>query len=436
MQRLIAALKAQDRTILVNSSFLMGTTVMGSLLGFVFWAAASRLYTPAEFGLGTAYISALLFLSNVGDMGLGTALIRFLPSLGTRRNLFINSSIITIAAVTLILTVVFTIGVSLWSPILTGFVHSGAGLALFVGAALSLTLAQFMDTLYIALQVTQWLFVRNLCMHIVRLILLVTICRSFGAVGMFLAVGTGVAVSFGLSVGKLAPRALPGYGLRLDFSGALVKEKIRYALGNYVALLLWNIPPVLYPLVVANILGAVATAHFYTSWMVVNLLFMVPNAVSTAAFARAASATESQAKTYWRTMWVTVLGMAPASLGLIAVSQPILRLFGERYATEPRLLALLALSIIPYTINSFVITAFRLRRNVNSVIVVSGIIATLALSLVAMLAMVQGTDGIGVGWIIAQVLGVLVCYVSYRFNPRLLETPVSIEVGDVKANSY
>src|SRR5579871_1936691 len=60
------------KVIVMVAGFLIGTSVVTSALGFVFWWVAARAYSPQIVGSAAASISAMLLLSNLSTFGVGT----------------------------------------------------------------------------------------------------------------------------------------------------------------------------------------------------------------------------------------------------------------------------------------------------------------------------------------------------------------------------
>jgi O-antigen/teichoic acid export membrane protein len=407
------------RPLFANSAFLILNTLAGSFLGFLFWVLATHRYSPAQVGSGSAYIAAMTLLTSLGDMGLGIALIRFAPSMGSRGVDFVNASITMVTSSTFILTLVFVIGIPIWSPEMNTLTHSRLHLGLFMGATLAFSLAQFLDRLYVAFQVTHFALIRNLLANTLRIGVAMMLGNQLGAAALVLAVGAGALGTLGLSALVLAPRALPGYRARPCFDCSLVAERLPYSLGNHFSLLLWNAPPLIYPLVIVTMLGAEANACFYVAWMIANMLFIVPTAVSTSAFAHAANHADVNGRAFWYTMRLTLIGLLPIALGVMLASKPLLQMFGQEYMTAGRtLLMLLVISVFPYTLNTFVIVDYRIRQNVRGVIWVSGFIALLSLTLVVAGGTIYALPGIGIGWVGGQTLGAVFALLNHRHNAQ------------------
>ena len=403
---LLAAARSGHGSLLVNSAFLVANTLGGSLFGFLFWLVAARAYTPVEVGVGAAYVSAITFLTNIGEMGLGTALIRFAPSAGEKRATLINSALAATGICTLGLTLVFALGAPVWSPELGELSRSHAYLGLFTVSALAFGLAQLLDRVFIAFQMTHLMFVRNMLANLVRLGMLVTAGRLFGAHGLVLAVGAGALATLGLSALAFAPRAVPGYRLAPALKWSVLRDKVRYTLGNHFATLLWSSPALIYPMAIVGLLGAEANAHFYLSWMVANLLFIVPTSVSTSALARASAEASADEKALWKSMRLTLVSLLVPAVVMVAAAPVVLGAFGDSYSSEGRwLLTTLILSVFPYTVTTMVIAYHRIRQDVGAVVWVSGLTTLLCMGLSMGLGTVYGLVGIGVGWLAGQALG-------------------------------
>jgi O-antigen/teichoic acid export membrane protein len=176
----------------------------------------------------------------------------------------------------------------------------------------------------------------------------------------------------------------------------------------------------IYPLVIVTMLGAEANACFYVAWMIANMLFIVPTAVSTSVFAHVANHAGVNGRAFWRTMRLTMTGLLPIALGVVLASRLLLQMFGQEYVTAGRtLLVLLVISVFPYTLNTFVIVDYRIRQNVRGVIWVSGFIALLSLTLVVVCGTVYALPGIGIGWVGGQTLGAVFALLNRRCEAQV-----------------
>src|SRR5688572_14243807 len=104
---------SECRSVFLNSFFLVGNTIVNSGIGFLFWMIATRIYFPAEVGIGAAYVNVITLIAMLGDMGLGIVMIRYLVGLGVRQQSFITSSALSVTLFALLFSVLFMIGIPL-----------------------------------------------------------------------------------------------------------------------------------------------------------------------------------------------------------------------------------------------------------------------------------------------------------------------------------
>jgi O-antigen/teichoic acid export membrane protein len=424
VKRLPTIVESESRSLITNSAFLIATTLAGSCFGFLFWLAAAHCYTPEQVGVGAACISAVALLSALGEGGLSTALIRFAPGMGSRQVTFINSALIAAAACTLTLSGAFALGTPVWAPELGRLASSGSYLGLFLLTTMFFSLGQLLDNVFIAFQATQFMFVRNLVAAVMRLVFLLTVGRLLGGMGLWLAVGVAALVTLGISTLVFVPRVVGGYRMWPLFSWSLLRDKAGYALGNHFGGLLLSAPALIYPLIVVALLGAKATAYYYTSSMIAGILLIVPDAVSRSAFARSANRADRGNQTFWQTLRRTLIIMIPITVIFILSAPLVLRIFGEAYvAAGSALLSYLGISAVPNTIIVFVIVYHRIHRNTHSVVWISGLVAAICLLLSIGFAAKYGLVGIGIGWLAGQVLGVVIAVWTLRVD-RATKFPV------------
>src|SRR5690349_937074 len=78
-RRLTQLLGAANRQTFANASALMGTMIVTSGFGALYWLLAARLFTTEAVGLSGASIAMMSLLGTGGMLGLGTLLIGELP---------------------------------------------------------------------------------------------------------------------------------------------------------------------------------------------------------------------------------------------------------------------------------------------------------------------------------------------------------------------
>jgi hypothetical protein len=112
---LTKAVELTREPLLANAGYLTGISLVGSVVGFVFWGLAARLYQPEDVGVASAVLSAVALVSGVAGLGMGTGLVRFLPKVRSPRRL-LNTALTCSIGTAFLTSGVFLAGLSVWSP--------------------------------------------------------------------------------------------------------------------------------------------------------------------------------------------------------------------------------------------------------------------------------------------------------------------------------
>jgi O-antigen/teichoic acid export membrane protein len=414
MERNLPFISIKVWRILLNSGLLVVNTLGGSLFGYIFWIIASRLYSPAELGIGAALISAVAILSNLGDLGLGISYIRFGPMTRDRGDSFLNTTILAVLCSTLCFTLLFLVFVPIFMPELNMNNNPSWIELAFIGVTLSFSTAQLLDKFFIAFESNQYSLVRILIANLIRISGLIALSPSNGAINLVIAVGSGACITSLAVIKFYVPRFVPGYRFRISMNLSLIWDKVRYSLSNFLSQFLWSAPPLLYPITILIILGKEANAHFYINWMIANVLFIIPYAVSTSAFASASIPGGVSDQLFRRILFFTLAGLIPLVIAFSSLSDFLQGVFGDTYVNESQLLFYLLLSVFPYSFNTFVLVKFRILQNNRGVILFSLTIASLSLILTSVFSANLGLDGAGIGWLVGQSIGAVISIILYR----------------------
>src|SRR4030067_2848010 len=63
-----------------NSSYLIASNVVMATFGFIFWVAATKVFTTSEIGLASTLISGAELVMTFALLGLNSSLVRYLPT--------------------------------------------------------------------------------------------------------------------------------------------------------------------------------------------------------------------------------------------------------------------------------------------------------------------------------------------------------------------
>ena len=98
----------RHQDLLRSATSLVATTGVASVLGFLYWAFAARLFSQQAVGYGSAAVSAMTLLGTIGMLGLGTVLIGELPRRPDRARL-ISAALLASGTGSLVLGLVFAV---------------------------------------------------------------------------------------------------------------------------------------------------------------------------------------------------------------------------------------------------------------------------------------------------------------------------------------
>jgi hypothetical protein len=150
------------------------------------------------------------------------------------------------------------------------------------------------------------------------------------------------------------------------------------------------VPRMAMPIVVTAVLSTRATAGFYTAWMVLSFVCMIPANVALTLFA-VASGNRAVLRAKVRMGLLVSLGLGvPLSLIMLLGSGPIMSVFGAEYArTAGTALAILSLSYVPIVIQHFYLAISRVNGRIRR----AGVLAVVAGGAELAAATVGGSNG-------------------------------------------
>ncbi|MGC9668706.1 lipopolysaccharide biosynthesis protein [Planosporangium sp. 12N6] len=348
--------------LLSNSGSLMATSVLTSALGFAYWWVAARLFPADAVGSVSAAVSAMTLVGTLGMFGMGTLLISELPRMAARRWNLISTCLLVSGTVAAVGGIVYEILAYFLNPGLRSSLGSPvAAVLLLVGMSVNAA-TLVLDEGLVGLLRGRLQLMRNAYFAVGKLVLLVVLAVLPVTVTGTHILATWVAGIF-LSVGLLA-LSLRTRGRRASVRPdlSLLRGLGRHALDHNLLNLALFLPRTMLPLVVTAVLSTSATAAFYTAWMVLSVLAMIPGNVATTLFA-VASGDGVALRGKMRMALLVSLGIGmPVSLMVALLARPIMMTFGERYAaTASTALSVLALTFVATVVRQLFVAVSRLQ---------------------------------------------------------------------------
>ena len=384
-----------------NSYYQMASAAVTSVLGFIFWIVAVRYFETAAVGLASAIIAALGLLSLFSNLGLGIGLIRFLPGARGKGNSMINTCFTLSGLASMVIALIFLAGLEFWSPALLPVFQHPVFFAAFIVFAIVWALNPLISCAFLAKRSTEFTFIQNALASFLKLALIIPFAVFFNsAFGIFASAGVAMSVALLIAIFWFLPKVQQGYFPLCIVRREVLNEISHYSGGNYVARISLQSSPLVLPLMVINILGAEMSAYFYIAWSITAILIVIPTSIFNSLFAEGSNEEETLQVNTKKSLKLFLLLLLPAILVVLVIADKVLLLFGQAYSQNGALLLrIIAVSIIPYSVNYLYITIARVKMDISGVIKVSAAITCLTLGLCYFLMLNMGLPGIGLGWL-------------------------------------
>jgi O-antigen/teichoic acid export membrane protein len=394
----------------VNAYYLVATTALNSLLGWVFWTAAARLYAIEDVGIASAVISTMSLLAALSSLGLDVGLVRFLPGAHRMSGRMLDSTLTSVAISSLVCAGIFLVGLPLWSPALTCLCEQPGCSAVFGLLAAVTALGRVTDGAFIANRAAKFTLLRQGLIGAVKIPLLVLFGVVGGAPGIITSVAVATTGSLGIALMFCLPALHGAYRPRIRLSKEIMADILPYAVGNHLATFLIQSPAVVLPLVILNVLGPSESACFYVTWMTANLLFAIPRSVATSMLAEGANEEGALREVVKSALGVIFMLLMPVVILFLLAGDKLLLVFGREYAGRGGdLLRILALSAFPVGVNQVYFAINQVRKEIWRNLAVGFFSAGITLGLGRVLMTQCGIVGTGTGWLAGQgALSVLV----------------------------
>ncbi len=385
-----------------NAFFLIASSVLSNALGFLFWIVVARFYASSDVGLAAAAITTVGFLAGIANLGFSVGLVRFLPEAGERGSAMINTSLTISSLAGLAAATIFLAGLGLWAPPLFFLRNEPILLATFVLMGAVLAAAPTLDAILIARRRADFVFLKGAVMGL-RVPLPAALAAFFGVFGIFGSWALAVFASVIVALLLFVPRVEPRYRPRPLVRTAVVNDLVHFSFANYVPAVIGAMPAGLLPLLIVNVLGAASTAHFFVTFSLAGLLFVIPGAFVMSLYAEGSQPVADFPKDTRKTARMIVALLVPGVLVFLFFGDVVLRLFGGEYSDAGfGLLRLFALSAGFVAVNGVYVTQLRVEKRVRPIIGLTAMATAFALGLSYVFLGSLGLLGVGVAWLVAQ----------------------------------
>lgn len=395
-----------------NSLFIMASTFILGGLGFVFWIIIARLYKTEDVGIATTLISIMTLLNSLTVMGLNSSLNRYLPK-SVHKNELINSSFVIVTFVTLMACVIFLLGLPIFSPQLVFLRSNLFYIISFTLFVIFCSWNMLVESIFMAFRAAGNILIKNSIISLLKLVLPLAFI-ALAAYGIFVSVASAYALGVltGLIILILHFKIRPSISVHIS----LVKETLVYSFANYVVSFMFNMPSLVLPIIILNVLSAKYAAYYYVASMIQSILLVIPIATAQALLIEG-SYNEAELKKHVKKAITTILViLLPATAIIVFAGNILLQFFGKSYASEAfQFLQLYSVSTIFTAFLLIVNAIMNVKHRIKTLVISNTIAAVLTLCL--SLTFISGRlVGIGWGWILSQaIVGLVSIFFIIRY---------------------
>jgi len=417
-----------------NASSLVATTGVTAVLGLLFWTLSARHYPDADVGRATTTIAAATVLGGLSGDYLSAIMIRFLATAGNRTRVVVARA--------------YAVGALTGLVVATLFVLAGLGSVyipdtttqklFFIGMVVLFVVFALQDAVLTGLGRAPAVLVENIAFSAAKVVLVVlgVSMLSVSAIVLawvipaFLAV-IGVTAYLVFVVLRNGSDVLEG-----ESTFPQRTEVVSYASAEYVRRLLSSAVSFVLPLLVAHQLGLEQAAYFSVPWLILSVVSIMLSNVSSALVVES-ERSEQHTTVLLRKAILLGLGAILLATVLLLLLAPIaLGILGQSYVDHSTGLVRWFAVSLPFSAPVVLYgTLLWLDRRLWLLALVQGGASALTIVGSVFLLRPLGLNGIGVSYLMGEVVVAVVCLpflvrrlralgaeegVSMSMNPRNL----------------
>lgn len=391
-----------------NTLWLMANSIILTGLGFFFWTINARLFSPEHVGLGTTLITSMQLIIGLSLLGFNIALMRYLPK-AARKDKIVNSCFTLSSIAALIISIVFIVGLNIFSPKLIFLKEVWLYGIMFVVFVVFNVLFILIEPVFISFRKAKFVLIKNLIFSILKLVFPFALV-FMGVFGIFSSWTLAAVIALIVSLFFIPLK------FRFLIDKKIIRKMFRFSFGNYLAHFFGTAPGLILPLMITNLINPETTAYFYVTLMIVGLLYIIPNSIFGPLITEGSHSKENFEVNVKKAFKLTFVLLGVGVIIMLVAGKYLLLLFGADYSENGfRLLQILALSSIPGSVIIIYTAIKNVQHRIKTVLLINFLMAIIILILIYFL-LNYGLIGIGIGWLLGKLI--IACFITYRFMKR------------------
>lgn len=413
-QRLPSSSTLSGRSLAVSSFVLVLGKGAQMGTGFLFWVVAARAASVSEVGLAVATVSAVLLCTQLALLGIGSAVITQFPNDtdGGRELLDTAFSLVLVSGV--LVGSGYLAVTARFSPDLGAvFAHPGHAM-LFVVAAVFGTAMICFDQVSVAIGRAQQQATRYAVTGLLTVLLVLVVAATggrLGAASLFACWAVGSVVACVMGAVQLA-RSI-GYRFRPTGDHRRARRLLGVGMPNQLLTLTERLPPLVVPVLVADLIAPEVAAYWYPVWMTAWGVYTAPIMVGLVQFADIVRRPEDIRATATAALrWSLIIG-GPLAIGVAVLAGPLLNMLGAAYAdASVTALRVLVLGLLPFALQQSYNSVCRALGQLREAVTV-GVMGAMAACVATVVAGLGGdVTRMALGWLAVQF--VIACWAGVR----------------------
>jgi len=387
---------------------LMTSTLLTAVLGIGFWAIAARVYPPYVVGRDGALISSMATIAALCQLNMSNVIVRFLPQVRHRVGRRVLDAYASAVAVSLLGSTAFVLVAPLASSEFN-FLREEPMLSItFVAATAAWAVFVLEDSVLTALGRATWLPIENGSFSAMKILSLPAAFFLISGHGVFVAWVAPMFVTVPVINWLIARRVVPKAAVdQRDAQGVLEvfgrRRLLAFLAQDFLGAAFGQIALTAIPLLVVGFLGARENAYFYIPFTLVttfDLMFLAVTTSLTTEAARSPHRVQELTATVIRRFLIV---QVPVSLLIVAAAPLVLLPFGHGYVEHGTTLLRLLAATSCFRSLLFLLSAMaRLEGHGKRLLMLGGALASVLVTLIAVLAPRDGLDGVGLAWMLAH----------------------------------
>ncbi len=390
-----------------SSVGLIAGRVASMGLGFLAWLVAARLFTPADVGLASGAVAAMMFCVQLAVFGIGSAVIALVPRERGTPGPLLDNAFVSVLLLAVAMSVAFLVLAGAFFRELDLVATVPFLAASFVAMTVFGAINVLMDNLSIAQRLGGQVLVRNVAFGVVTLAVPLAFAGAVSGHGAWLILAGWTAaglVACAIGVRQIR-RSLSGYRPRIGLDLRFIARLVRVGLPNWALTMTERGPALLMPVFVTEVISPETNAFWYAAWMMAWVVMIIPISVGQTLFAEAAREPE-QIPQATRHGLITALGLGlAAAAGMIVVARFALALLGSAYADAgENALRLLVLTVVPFSLIQAYYAICRARQRLTEATLAGVVFGTAAVSAAIAAGVALGLTEMAAAWLGVQLV--------------------------------